>query len=148
MLISPYKGDILYINAAGQDIVIVNSAKIAEELFEKRSNVYSDRPIIPMVDMYVQPSGNFDVADSVRDRMGWEFNVGVIPYGDLWRKHRRMFQQGFKKQTAHTYQPIQAEKIHDMLWGLLHSPEEFLMHIRTYVFLSGYFHPNWGPIYF
>ena len=37
-------GDLVYVDAIGQPILIVNSAKVALDLMDKRSTVYSDRP--------------------------------------------------------------------------------------------------------
>ena len=37
-------GDVIYVDLFGRGMVIVNSAKAANELFEKRSSNYSDRP--------------------------------------------------------------------------------------------------------
>jgi hypothetical protein len=34
-------------------MVIVNSETVARELLEKRSAIYSDRPVIPTCDLYV-----------------------------------------------------------------------------------------------
>lgn len=35
----------------GQHVIILNSLKAVTDLFEKRSHIYSDRPILPMRDM-------------------------------------------------------------------------------------------------
>ena len=35
--------DLIYLQLFGTPIVVVNSAKAAHELFEKRSSIYSDR---------------------------------------------------------------------------------------------------------
>jgi hypothetical protein len=45
------KGDLIHASALGQHIVIVNSVKTAIELFEKRSHIYSDRPVVPMIEL-------------------------------------------------------------------------------------------------
>jgi hypothetical protein len=37
-------GDIIYINAAGQPVVIINSPKVAVDLLDWRAATYSDRP--------------------------------------------------------------------------------------------------------
>ena len=39
----------MHVNVLGQDIVFVNNVKVANELFEKRSTIYSDRPRLPLV---------------------------------------------------------------------------------------------------
>ena len=51
VLISPYVslistplGDIIYLNVAGQPVVILNSQKVAADLLDRRAGIYSDRP--------------------------------------------------------------------------------------------------------
>jgi hypothetical protein len=34
----------MYISAFGQSILVINSQRVAVDLLEKRSNIYSDRP--------------------------------------------------------------------------------------------------------
>ncbi|KAI0260545.1 cytochrome P450 [Gloeopeniophorella convolvens] len=41
-------GDIVYVNAAGQPVIVLGDLKIANELLEKRSAIYSDRPVLEM----------------------------------------------------------------------------------------------------
>ena len=36
-------GDITYLNAAGQPMVILNSQKVAADLLDRRAGIYSDR---------------------------------------------------------------------------------------------------------
>ena len=36
-------GDLIYLNAAGQPVVIINSQKVAVELLDRRATIYSDR---------------------------------------------------------------------------------------------------------
>jgi hypothetical protein len=37
-------GDVIYFNALGRSIIVLNSAEAAIDLLEKRSSIYSDRP--------------------------------------------------------------------------------------------------------
>ena len=37
-------GDLIYLNAIGQPIVVINSQKAAVELLDRRAAIYSDRP--------------------------------------------------------------------------------------------------------
>lgn len=46
-------GDILSFHIFGQVIVVLNSAKVAKDLFEKRGAIYSDRSPAPIYDMWV-----------------------------------------------------------------------------------------------
>jgi hypothetical protein len=43
------KGDLMHASVSGQHVIIINSVKTATELFEKRSHIYSDRPVVPIV---------------------------------------------------------------------------------------------------
>jgi hypothetical protein len=36
-------GDLIYLYAAGQPVVIINSQKVAVELLDRRATIYSDR---------------------------------------------------------------------------------------------------------
>jgi cytochrome P450 len=61
-----------------------------------------------------------------------EFGTPVKPYGPVWHAHRRIFQQAFNPRASLEYRPVQIEKVNDMLYSLLDSPEEFRTHIKTY----------------
>jgi hypothetical protein len=37
-------GEMMYINALGNGVLILNSQRVAVDLLEKRANIYSDRP--------------------------------------------------------------------------------------------------------
>jgi len=37
-------GDVIYLNAAGQPMVIINSPRVGVELLDRRAAIYSDRP--------------------------------------------------------------------------------------------------------
>jgi cytochrome P450 len=109
-------GDIFHFRIYGQHTIILNSVNDAQELFEKRAGVYSDRPKNVMVNL-----------------MGWDFNVNLMAYGDNWRRHRRLCQQLFRPKASLAYQTIQTQEIHKMLHGLLDCPEHFVTHCRTTV---------------
>jgi len=63
--------------------------------------------------------------------MEWDFNAGLMPYGDRWRKHRRIYQQSFRANVSRGYRPIQAQKVMEMLRNLLTTPDEFREHFKT-----------------
>ncbi|GLB43502.1 putative cytochrome p450 [Lyophyllum shimeji] len=107
-------GGVYHIREYHQHIIVVNTLKDAIALFDRRSQIYSDRPTSTMVEL-----------------MGWEFNIALIPYGDKWRRHRRLFQQNFKKEASLTYQPVQTRKIHEMLYSLLTDPEDYALHYKN-----------------
>lgn len=44
-------GDILHASAFGNHVVVINSLKLTEEIFERRAQLYSDRPVIQMAEV-------------------------------------------------------------------------------------------------
>ncbi|KAF8895087.1 cytochrome P450 [Infundibulicybe gibba] len=110
-----YGSNILHAETLGQHIIILNSLDDATELLEKRASNYSSRPPLPMLELM----------DCVN------FNVSVLPHGDLWRRHRRVLQQSFRKDLVGQYEPIEAAKVRQMLRSLLESPENLQLHIKT-----------------
>jgi hypothetical protein len=44
-------GSVLSLHVFGQVIVVLNTAKAAKDLLERRAGIYSDRPPIPFLDM-------------------------------------------------------------------------------------------------
>ena len=43
-----FPGDIFYLEILGRKIIIVNNYEMANELMDKRSAIYSDRPVFPL----------------------------------------------------------------------------------------------------
>lgn len=53
--LSSQLGDIVYLNILGKSIVLLNSERVANDLLDQRSTIYSDRPSLPFFDMLVYP---------------------------------------------------------------------------------------------
>ncbi|KAH6917898.1 cytochrome P450 98A3 [Coprinopsis sp. MPI-PUGE-AT-0042] len=106
-------GDITYLNAVGQPILIVNTLSRALELLDKRAVNYSDRPLVPTMEMM---------------RLGWVF--AFMQYGADWRNHRRAFHQYLNHNVVHNYHPIQEQEVTEFLRSLASAPKDFLQHTR------------------
>ncbi|KAJ7780050.1 hypothetical protein DFH07DRAFT_462191 [Mycena maculata] len=61
-----YNSDIISLNVAGTSIIVLSSEQAANDLFEKRYSVYSDRARLPMAN----------------ELMGWDFTLGFMKCGD------------------------------------------------------------------
>jgi hypothetical protein len=61
-------GGMMYVSALGRGVLIINSQRVAIDLLEKRSNIYSDRP-------------NFICAGDILTK---NLNLALTPYGDLY----------------------------------------------------------------
>ncbi|KAG6908817.1 hypothetical protein DXG01_003170 [Tephrocybe rancida] len=103
--------DIIHLDLAGTSVIVLDNAKIATELLEKRSSIYSDRARMPMIN----------------ELMGWGWNVGFMPYGDLWRHHRRLLHQEFHPSAAMRFQPHELKATHNLLRRFLDAPDSDLM---------------------
>jgi cytochrome P450 len=122
----------IYFNVLGQHFLILSSFERTSDLLEKRSSNYSDRMRLPMLcELYVSDSLHLKHFEKKTCfRMGWDFNLGFLPYGVLWRRYRRSFHQYFNIHAVSTYLPIQRREVHAFLRRLLDTPEDFLHHIQ------------------
>ncbi|EMD41380.1 hypothetical protein CERSUDRAFT_109980 [Gelatoporia subvermispora B] len=106
-------GDIVYMRVFDQPIIILNALGPVVDLFEKRAPNYSDRLLTPMVTL-----------------MGWDWNMVVLGYGPLWRRHRRAFHQYFNRMAVNTYEPQLREAAKKLLKRLYHEPKAFAHHLE------------------
>lgn len=108
-------GGLMYITLLGQEFIVISTEEIAHELLEKRSSIYSDRPYMLTNELF-----------------GLEFNTGLLPYGDEWRLHRRMFNVALGKGSSKQYADVQMQKSHQLLRALLAAPRDYLVHFNTF----------------
>ncbi|KAF7328084.1 hypothetical protein MKEN_00389700 [Mycena kentingensis (nom. inval.)] len=107
-----YKSDILHLDVAGRSVIVLCSAKAADNLLEKRAAIYSDRPRFVFLN----------------EIMGSGYSFTFMRYGTPWRERRRMFHSvfGTTADVAKFY-PKQREYIHELLLELLQTKEDNLM---------------------
>ncbi|KAJ2922909.1 hypothetical protein H1R20_g14169, partial [Candolleomyces eurysporus] len=108
-------GDIVSVSIFGQEFIIINSTEVATDLLEKRSSIYSDRPVMPMGGELV----------------GWKNTLVLIPYGERFRTYRKLFHQIIGTHAAMSkFHPVEEEETRNFLQLLLAKPEEFASHVR------------------
>ncbi|KAG7087495.1 hypothetical protein E1B28_013456 [Marasmius oreades] len=78
----------------GKTTVVLGSYKAVNELLERRSGNYSDRPEFHMLIGLM--------------RYGW--NMGFMRYSDWWRQHRKTFHRSFQPSVVPEYYDIQREQ--------------------------------------
>ncbi|KAH7909267.1 cytochrome P450 [Hygrophoropsis aurantiaca] len=108
-------GDLVYAKFLKEEIIIINSRKIAVELLEKRSNNYSDRPYLAALIPF-----------------GWNFNFGNAHYGDYWRVRRKLFHQTFRPESVAKFRPMQLTKVHQLLANMLDESAHYVDHLESY----------------
>ncbi|KAK7687641.1 hypothetical protein QCA50_008856 [Cerrena zonata] len=107
-------GDVLYLKTPTQAVVVLGSAQAALDLLDKRSDIYSSRPHIRMLDI-VSPR---------------PWNFAVMEYGPRWRTYRRQFHQFFHQHAVSDYQPIQLQQSRAFLQRALDEPDGLSHHIH------------------
>ncbi|KAG2077746.1 cytochrome P450 [Suillus decipiens] len=108
-------GDISHVEVLGQHIMVLNSVKTAVEMLEKKSSVYSDRPVLPMGGELV----------------GWKNTLVLLPYGDRLREYRKNFHRVIGSRAAlDIYQPIEEIETHRFLKRVLAKPDQLQAHVR------------------
>ncbi|KAI0301687.1 cytochrome P450 [Multifurca ochricompacta] len=109
-------GEMMYINALGRGVLILNSQRVAVDLLEKRSSIYSDRP------HYI--SGG--------DYMSENLAIGFMPYNDLWRRFRRASLDSFSKSASPRFYPIQHREAMMLAQALMSNPLDMDRHFRRH----------------
>ncbi|KAJ7122981.1 cytochrome P450 [Mycena epipterygia] len=80
-------GPVVYLNLAGQSVVILNTAEAAYDLFVVRGANFSDRPRLIMAG----------------EILAGGIHVGFVPFGPLWRKLRKAVYSGLNTRACETY---------------------------------------------
>ena len=58
-----------------------------------------------------------------------------MSYGDVWRLHRRIYQQALNREAAVSYRPMQCAKARQLIINLAEDPQHFSVHLHTFVLL-------------
>ncbi|KDR68804.1 hypothetical protein GALMADRAFT_231128 [Galerina marginata CBS 339.88] len=107
-------GPVVYFRVLNQKTVLLNSGKVALDLLESRSAIYSDRPTFWMGEL-----------------AGRKWSVFLISSLEpRFRLFRRLLQNGLNPRASKSYRPIQTQEAQILLQGLANSPRNFASHIR------------------
>ncbi|KAG6879997.1 hypothetical protein C0992_008204 [Termitomyces sp. T32_za158] len=108
-------GKICSITVLGRTTVILNSAKTAKEILEKKSSMYSDRPVMQM-------AGNL---------VGWRNGLSLMPYGDRVRLHRRLIHGSIgSKASIQEFSFVEQAETHRFLRRVLANPAYLAQQVR------------------
>ncbi|TFK27924.1 cytochrome P450 [Coprinopsis marcescibilis] len=109
--------DIIYLNAAGTKLVIVNTVETIQELLDVRSARYSSRGTFTMIN----------------ELMGWDWSMPTLPYNDQWRDQRKMFARYFSASNPNAYQPQILQVVRRFVHRVMETPDDFMKHSRNMV---------------
>lgn len=106
--------DIVHIQVLGTHIVVLNTKEAADDLLDRRSSIYSDRPRMPMMN----------------ELMGFYWSLGFTPYNDWWKNSRKLFHKHFNPSAVVQFQPKKLKAAHDFLRRLVDAPNDFRDHVK------------------
>ena len=120
-------GDVLYFNALGSSIVVLNSVEAAVNLMAKRNAIYSDRPpLVMLTDMWVElPTISRVRTSQLSLRLGYFPSLALLRYGKRFQKHRQLFHAVFSQAQIHTFEDTQIKGARVLLKGLIENPEAY-----------------------
>ncbi|KAG1745097.1 cytochrome P450 [Suillus paluster] len=110
-------GKIIHSRVLGIDMIIISSETIARELVDGRSAIYSDRPVIPTNAM-----------------AGLTFNTVLLPYGETWRQHRKIFHQVLRPEASASYRELFSRHANELVFNLLNATSD--MHKPTQAYTA------------
>ncbi|EKM55771.1 uncharacterized protein PHACADRAFT_195823 [Phanerochaete carnosa HHB-10118-sp] len=108
-------GDVMSLNVLGKPLLILSSEEAAMDLLDKRSLTYSDRPSFPML-----------------ERLGWKDVLVFVPYGQYFKKLRKMIQVPFEKEKVSTFRSIEEQEACVLLYNLLNDPVGMDRYVHRY----------------
>ncbi|KAF9642534.1 cytochrome P450, partial [Thelephora ganbajun] len=104
--------DVLYLKLATADFVVLTSSEAISDLFERRSNIYSDR------------------VSSLVKLTGHSWSITLMPYGKGWRNARRLFHEFMHSRAVVKFDDYQRKHAHRFLLQLAETPDDFLNHAK------------------
>ncbi|KAH9042035.1 cytochrome P450 [Lactarius pseudohatsudake] len=107
-------GDVIYLSAAGQPVVVLNSQKAAADLLDRRAGIYSDRPV-NVVASNILTGGLLLV---------------FTRYNDIWRRMRKAAHEGLNKGVVKDFHAIQTKEALILASDGLNEPTEWFKHLH------------------
>ena len=111
-------GGIVHVSILGKDVIILNDAKHATEMLDKKGRLYSDRPILTMAGQLI----------------GWDQGPALSPFGSRWSEYRKLMSQfiGTKMKVSAFSDLFQQESLL-YLQSILAEPTAWVEHTRRSV---------------
>ncbi|ESK84350.1 cytochrome p450 [Moniliophthora roreri MCA 2997] len=106
-------GDIVYLRLFNQDVIVLNSAKVAGDLLDRRAPNYSERLRMPVVE---HSCGGL--------------NIVLMNTGATWRSMRRAAHEALNIRASTRYHPMHMRASIQLAMNMLDSPEKHHDHIE------------------
>ena len=107
-------GDIVYFRRAGRNVVVLNTPKAVYDLLDKRSAIYSERPVLPF-------------AGTV---LGFDRGTSLLQHNELHKRSRKYLSQTMGPGVVKRYWGLQQYETARFLQRLIHKPDTLLHQLR------------------
>ncbi|KAF9527232.1 cytochrome P450 [Crepidotus variabilis] len=98
-------GNMVYLDLMGQPAVVLNSRQLASELLDKRSAIYSDRPVLEMASL-----------------CGYSNLMVLSQYGEGWKQQRKIACREFLPTTVKKHFPFQEKVMRELVRSIVADP--------------------------
>jgi len=102
-------GDMFTLRIGDSYWLFLNSQRVVSDLLEKRAAIYSSRMNLPMAS----------------DLVSGGKRTLILPYGDLWRRERKVMHQILNNKQISTFEPYQDMESRALLYGYLRKPDDW-----------------------
>jgi hypothetical protein len=102
----------MYVRLGGTDWVFLNSSRVVEDLLERRSAIYSGRPVFAMVGELISRGKR----------------LVLQGYTPEWRELRRVHHQLLIGKLCESYKPRQDLESKQAMWEMLQDPDRWYLH--------------------
>ncbi|KAF5370376.1 hypothetical protein D9758_006898 [Tetrapyrgos nigripes] len=109
-----FGSDLLYFHGLGNSVVVLNTMEAITDLFDKRGNTYSHRPVFTVVG----------------ELMALGQSMPLLPYGTEWRAHRKLAHVALNQNAVKVYHSAQEDLAVLLSKALVDKPENFFSHVR------------------
>lgn len=104
-------GPLTWLTIPGQNILVVNSLEVAQELLDKRASIFADRPKFTMA----------------AELLGMTRFITFSPYGDWWKTQRPYFKHALSAAVVRSdYSPLIEAKAQEYIARCAARPESAL----------------------
>ena len=125
-----FQGDVICFRVFNQVIIVLCSLSATKDLLEKRGEIYSDRPTLPILEMYIVSSRSSAIITFPISRIDMDWFVPNMGMSEFWREGRKLLDRSLRPGAAMLYRQMMQEKTCWFLAQLFASPKDFHHHIE------------------
>ncbi|CAK5271974.1 unnamed protein product [Mycena citricolor] len=114
-----YQSDVVSVNVLGKPIVVLSSMGAIHDLLDRRGAIYSGRGRLTMLN----------------ELMGWDFSFGLMNYGSIVRRYRRISLEQLHPAAIKRFYPQEQTYVLRLLRRFLNdpAPADITSHFRWFV---------------